>query len=539
MMAGRCSAMGVVVFALASGCPALGALLVAVDSVPVKVDVDCAEVIGPRAYPERYQNNSILHVPPLALAERVAEEFGKPKITRCWLQLGLMWNRTADSYDFNFKIPRRVYDDELQIEFQDGTASTQTVLEYENFEDYLNAFSSNSEAVLLNVRDLQNDVLNGVITMDKWKEVLQTSLRHYKERYPNIQFIEVLNESRTKSFGGLTDDQYYMFYQAAYDVVNRLNDELNPAVPLLVGGPLPSANISYDASSIRSFFTNYANDTNPAKRLDFFSVHQYNWGLTPSSYSKFDVALRDQMRQAGLPADLPIFITETGFGTGLPTPDPERNLTQAAALTTFEFYARHRPNLYIFPWVIYHKRQQLCFVQFTQDMTMTPFGAAVKAWSLQKENEIGTEVQRENSELGVYAAATLDDTGVAVMVWNYQAGPGENESTLPEPAWMDQNAEDRVDSFSLNTNGWKTAAARVAVRNLPEKWQNATLKVRQYLIDSKHSNCFAENTSGGGRLEEISCVEVKAGEMDQLTVRLEPNAICLWILEESGAAGTP
>ena len=139
---------------------------------------------------------------------------------------------------------------------------------------------------------------------------------------------------------------------------------------------------------------------------------------------------------------------------------------------------------------------------------MTPFGAAVKTWSLHKDKEIGTVIAPAATNLGVYAMASFDDTGVAVQVWNYQAMPDKKH---PEPG--------------------PSAVARVAVRNLPAKWAQSKLRVRQYLIDSTHSNYFAAGKRSDGQLQQVGCVEMEAKALEKLAVNLEPNAICLWLVD--------
>src|SRR5690606_34123977 len=115
------------------------------------------------------------------------------------------------------------------------------------------------------------DVINGTVTWAKYKQVLKNGIRHYKQRYPGLRYIEALNEAEVPSFGGLNDDQIYQFYKVFYDVVNELNTELNPDVPLLLGGPASTRH-----GRAMNFISRYAADTNPAKKLDFISFHDYS-----------------------------------------------------------------------------------------------------------------------------------------------------------------------------------------------------------------------------------------------------------------------
>lgn len=489
-----------------AGFLALSAHLLAVELPPVKVTVDFAKNLGPRAHPERFLNTSILHAPPPKLAARVVKEYGKPDIMRCWLTLRHLWNPQSNTYDFNFKVPRRIYEDEFSENKPDGTAKTNKVLEQENFQDYLDAFSSNSKEILLNIRNYEEDVIAGKISMKKWQEVFRTAVRHYKERYPNLKYIEVLNEYEiSPSKARINTDQYYTLYRAAYQAINELNNELKPETPLLVGGPCSSG---YNVGLINRFLELYAKDNDPGKKLDFLSFHDYNQTRKPSIYGQFTGIFREKFKQLGISTNIPIFMTEVGCNGGGATPDPNRNLAQAAGLTTYEYCARNSKDLRVFPWVLFHNRSQTCFAQFTQDLTMTPFGAAVKAWSLQRENETYAAAMHEKDETGIYALASIDGAGAAIQVWNYQTS---------------------TNSKAYNIG--PSLVANVAIQGMPEKWKKTKLKVHQFLIDSTHSNCFANNGKGKGGLQEIGHWEIAANDINQLTVKLEPNAICLWLLD--------
>ncbi len=481
------------------------------------VNVDCAKIVGPRSHPENYLNTSILHSPPLALADLTVKEYGRPKIMRCWLTLRHMWDRKTDAYNYNFKIPRRVYEDAFQPGKHDGTSKTEVISEFENYEEYLDAFSGISGEVLLNIRNYEREVLDGTMTMAKWKEVFGNAIKHYKQRCPNIKYIEVINEYNiSEAMGGLKMDmdQYYQFYRAAYEVINQFNAEYKPEVPLLVGGP---CTYSYDTSktALDLFLRLYAQDRNPHKRLDFYSFHDYGSEQKPSIYGRYGEILQGEFVKYGLPKDLPIFIDEVGFGDGgSGFSNPERNRAQAVTLTTYAYYSRHSPNLHVFPWVLFHSRAQIVFAQFDQELNITPFGAAVKVWALHKADEIGASVDggpvgNGKGENGVFAYASKDDTGMAIQIWNYQLS-GKNGAAL---------------------NSGPSATTKVLVHDMPEKWKSQKLKVRQFLIDSGHSNCFIQKPGDVGGLQQINYKEVKGKDLGQLVVNLEPSAIFLWLIE--------
>ncbi|MEI6196200.1 MAG: hypothetical protein WCS42_17910, partial [Verrucomicrobiota bacterium] len=247
--------------------------LQAEESKSTDITVHCDEIIGPRAHPEHYLNTSILQAPPMKLADRVVAEYARPCIMRCWLTLRQMWNPKTDTYNYNFQLPRRVYNDTFQAGKTDGTIMTNQILQHESYEEYLLVFSRSSDEVLLNIRDYQKEVINGEMTMEKWMEVFGNAIRHYKQLCPNLKYIEVLNEYDISSMVDhfpVTSDQYYLFYKAAYQVVNKINADLQPDVPLVVGGPCLSA---YNKSELEHFMDLYAKDGDPHKRLDFVSFH--------------------------------------------------------------------------------------------------------------------------------------------------------------------------------------------------------------------------------------------------------------------------
>ena len=50
-----------------------------------------------------YRNTSIQKAPAPVLAELSEKEFGKAKITRCWLNLDEMWDYRTRKYEYNYQ----------------------------------------------------------------------------------------------------------------------------------------------------------------------------------------------------------------------------------------------------------------------------------------------------------------------------------------------------------------------------------------------------------------------------------------------------
>ena len=58
-----------------------------------------------------YINTSLQKAPAPVLAEMAEKEFGKPEITRCWLNLDEMWDYRTRKFNFDFQIGVDKYKD--------------------------------------------------------------------------------------------------------------------------------------------------------------------------------------------------------------------------------------------------------------------------------------------------------------------------------------------------------------------------------------------------------------------------------------------
>ncbi|WP_321473893.1 hypothetical protein [uncultured Paludibaculum sp.] len=482
---------------------ALGAGLAVAQTADFSFKLDAARVAGPWRRVDLYPNTSLRNAPPPELAATVEREYGRPKIVRVWLPLDDMWDYRTGQYTFNFQCGKDTYkDDHIKYKYDRDHITETTV----HFEDYMRAFSQHSDELLLNVRRYEREVVDGRITMAQWKEVVKTGLLRYKKMFANLRYLEVLNEYWIGEFGKLDDDQYYAFYRVGYEIVNEVNQELKPALPLLVGGPCvvgkpfrqedPDARPDQGNQGQRMyrFLDNYARDRNPAKKLDFISFHDYGLKSNVAAIADYQSIIQGWLRKLALPEDLPLF--ETEIGVAGPVPDAAENLRQATGVSSFFYYTRHNPNHYLFPWVLYHNPIQLSLVQFAAGLKMAPFGAAMKMWSMHKGNEV--LCQRQDSGVGgPLAVASMDGSSLVVQTWNYSDKPVNVE---------------------------------IALRGLPARLSAGT-QLRQYLVDAEHSNCIGH----AGTPCELQMVNQSSGTTpESLKVKLEPHALALWKLEAPG-----
>ncbi len=486
-------------------CAVAGCLLICVFAVTTSradneasstaITVDGAETLGPLPRLAGYLNNSLRYAPPPKLAKLAANEYGKPEIMRCWLCLDDLWDYRDDTYYYNYRIGKDIYQgDKVKSAYDRGGVAETDVMYY----DYIDAFSKHSKSILLNVRRYETEVVKGVISMDQWRKVVTNGLRHYKKRCPNIEYIEVLNEYTVKHFGGLDDDQYYEFYRVMYGVINELNAELKPEIPLKVGGP------AWHLGHIRNFLKRYAADPDPNKRLDFLTYHKYT--TDPRDYSNIEEKVDAWLAEHDLPTNIPIFITELGDRDAKKAEDPSlKQLYQATGVPAFLYQTLSQPDLYGFPWVLYHNPDvQFHHLMFDGQLRVTPFGAAMKMLSMQKSTRLAVTggPKRNNKGKGFYALASKDDSGLAIQLW--------------------RKSPDGPDGQVMSVN--------LTVDNLPDALTGGKVRIRQYRVDSRHSNVVT-NPDWEGGLELINEATVKVANSISLSLELEPLGLWMAVIE--------
>lgn len=461
----------------------------------VTVSVDCGKTLNELVHLWGHVNVSRRAPPPKELCAVVERELGRPTVTRCWLMLDQMWDYRNDTYRFDYEINKDYYEGDPNKK-RYGVVGHTTGLHYY---DYLDSVSTHSETVLMNVRRYEQEVLTGMLTFEKWKEVFKAAVRHYKQRCPNLRYIEVLNEPTAKNQSNLGSmGNYYGFYCRAYEAVDELNAELKPDLPLQVGGCS-----GFRTREAIHLIKDFARDPNPGKRLDFISFHDY-WVRAPVEISKWENEIDSALEGASLPTDLPIFVTEIGYAHRWKD-HARKNLWQAAGMTAYQYQARHAQDLRLFPWVQYHSEQQIAFVQFDTRLRMTPYGAAVKMLRMHRKQEVAaTSSGLDKNGNGLGVLATLDDAGLTVHLWNLQP---------------DGNASVR---------------ARVSIAHVPDNLRSVPLTLRRYLIDSVHSNCLTDPDKPGG-LEMVEEREAVGSATLRLSAELEPMALCLWQIEKAPA----
>ena len=330
---------------------------------------------------------------------------------------------------------------------------------YSVFHPYLDLASRVSDHLLVTTGSTTAIEVRDGLALSTLEEVIINGLKHYKQQYPKIRYIEASNEYE----GYLSDSEYYEVYQVHYRAVNAVNSELElgNSNKLLLGGPVT---FKFNSSKIPNFLTNFANDSSADKLLYFISYHQYlhNGG---SDEPKQIVGERSHINQwlsdRGLNPNLPVLVTEIGNGrpedTGLPT--DEHALLTGAANASIMYWYQSEPNIVPLNWVVHNSIAGLEFRdQFkTMDGYLFPYGKVLQAMSLMKITWVSASSSQLNgNSIGVYGLASKDTSGVTVLIWNYQ----------------------HTSSSAHNTN--------VNVNNLPSEFTGKNIKLRRFAIDRVH-----------------------------------------------------
>jgi len=186
------------------------------------------------------------------------------------------------------------------------------------------------------------------------------------------------------------------------------------------------------------------------------------------------------------------------------------HLRQAAGMASlFYWYLTTADNTYPFNWVMRHRQEgrkdQLVtrdeYAQpFVQTKKFTPYGNMMIMLSKMKDDRISSVVSTEIEEgKGLYSLATKDESGISIMLWNFQ---------------------------SRNTEGYD---ATLKVDNLPAGLNGKNVKAKLYKIDAEHSNYHSDLENCNLQIVEEKSVK-PTGEYET-SLHLEPNTLQLIVFE--------
>lgn len=481
----------------------------------MKIQVNRDERIGTYVDPTRWQNSTLRYAPPEDFPAYLADTLGRADIMRVWVTLDEYWDyRTGEFYpDYDIGVARYPVS-ELHYPYDWGNivpAPSGT-----RFRAYLTSHAAQADELLLNVRRLEREVSDGVISYDQYEEIFERAVEYCKELAPNIRYVEVCNEIDIKTFGLLSAEEYVGIYLRAYRAVKRLNEKHGYEMPLLVGG-YAAAHPLHDWKKVYDIMALLAQSEIGARPMDFYSYHFYQTGATTglvrcgkmaeAALSGVEMlrlirAQHDRMlAELNLP-DCPVFLNELGKAktTGV---DGDA-LYNAAGLITFllAFGCEDAPKLYPFPWCTFHNpKLQISYTQFLLredgSYAMTPNGVAVKMLHDLRGERLAVKVTESYARDTDFQAVAVEDAdGISVLVANPS---GETVPCL------------------LEIGGAQSGEYRIV----------------GHLCDSYHNNCVTSAKCDGKRIEATGEALRKVGEDGIFRHRfvLEKDAFILYRVE--------
>ena len=141
----------------------------------MKIQIHSDRSVGQYVDPTSWQNSTLRYAPPEDFPAFLASELGRAKIMRVWVTLDEYWDYRTDLFypDYDIGVARYrpeelhyVYDWGSIVPAPSGT----------RFKAYLTSHAQNADELLLNVRRLEREVSDGVITYEQYEAIFEKSV---------------------------------------------------------------------------------------------------------------------------------------------------------------------------------------------------------------------------------------------------------------------------------------------------------------------------------------------------------------------------
>lgn len=312
------------------------------------------------------------------------------------------------------------------LTFEDAYDTATRTPKYSRWYDYLDTYHELSD-VLIVVWQSNYDplVTKGSFSADDMLAAQRDMLAHYKQRYPKIQYVEAENEPADI-------EAYYPKYRMMYRVVNAVSAMKLPGPELKIGGPTLD---TFSERRIGQFLDRYKADSDPGKRLDFVSYHQYlistdgEWHDdkdNPAIVATERRRLDQMLTRRGL-VSRPVLVTESGTFPALRESSPALGLDadlhiQAAGMAAMHYYYLNQRDVIPLHWTIDHpENDRKDMFLDTDSGEPRPYYNAMRMQSMLPETRYAATSDRlDRHGIGVYALAAANPQKIAVMTWNYQ-----------------------------------------------------------------------------------------------------------------------
>lgn len=341
-----------------------------------------------------------------------------------------------------------------------------------------------------------------------FQKFIKETLIYYKTKFPKIKYIQAGNEP---DYNGESAADYYKVYQDYYVAINDANAELGlqgkDRILLSNAAFTSTSDFSGVMSYTKEFLSLYAADTNPNKRLDFFTFNCYTEQSNPKLLETAKMQINTAMQSVGLPK-IAVFVSEYGLVGGgfIPSVWNQRDIMTAWAPAQLSkaFYLYEGGIDKVFNWSISHgsilHKSELGDLD---NAYANPYGNTLvlcREISVRGTRIKVTSTKLTDKGLGINALASMGaDKGIAVLAWNY-------------------NYTNNVQDQNVN----------ILIKDIPKASFPGKINVKVYLIDSKNNNFY--NNSSQTSLTALLDKPYDYASSLTIPVKFESNAVAMIVL---------
>lgn len=342
-----------------------------------------------------------------------------------------------------------------------------------------------------------------------FQNFIKQQIVYYKTKFPKIKYIQAGNEP---DYNGETAANYYEVYKDYYKAVNAANAELGLAGnnTIRLSNAAFTSTTNFFAGTMdyaNQFLALYAADTDPGKRLDFFSVNCYTEQTNPKLFETVKPQITAALNAKGI-TPRQVFVTEYGLvgGTFIPAAWIQSQIMTgwAPAQLAKAFYLYEGGSDRVFNWAIAHG--DILHKSEIADLNNAypnPYGYALmfgKELSDRVTRIKATSTKLSDKGLGINAIAAMGNgKGMAILVWNYNY-----------------------------TNFTPDQEIKIQINNIPQSLFTGKMNAKVYMIDSKSNNIY--NDPNAKTLTETSTNAYDYAATLSIPLKLEGNAVALIVL---------
>lgn len=448
------------------------------------ITIDCAV---PQGEVMRFEQSNV-HSTTSNLPGEKARDWLKAlnhKTIRTWLALS-----TINSKGYNYK-------------YSSG-AEAETSLAY---------YSTCADSLLIALTAYKSTALPGGGKGVAFQNFIKQTVMYYKNKFPKIKYIQAGNEPDYAVAPAVREEpaDYYEVYKDYYKAINAANAELglagNNRLMLSNGAFTSTTAFSALVDYTNQFLALYAADTDPGKRLDFFSMNCYTEQANPKIFETAKPQITAALNSKGL-SPRPVFVTEYGLSGGDFLPAAWRRdqimTAWAPAQLAKAFYLYEGGVDRVFNWAISHG--EILHKSELADLNNAypnPYGYALMFGK--EVSDRGTRIKATSAKLsaqglGINALAAMGNgKGVAVLVWNFNY-----------------------------TNFTPDQEISVKINNIPQAAFTGKINAKVYMIDSNNNNIYRNPSQNSLTASSEQAYDYAASL--SVPLKLEGNSVALIVL---------